>query len=269
MLSGIGDREQLEKFDIPVIKHLPGVGKSLRDHPSTQLLLLAKEPLLVSGYIWTSVGFGRKDGDYNDDTPDFQYFWIDNALGATILPAQLQNIPVVILYVNILNPHTVGSVELASSDPFTAPIINSNYLKDPRDVADMENAVNRVRGFMAQNELFAEELVPGPLNLTEYILQSVLPGYHWVSTVKMGVDHSACVDLSLKVYGVEKLRVIDASVMPHIPRANTQASTMAIANRAAQLILKEYKESQNEHHGYHEHPEQNYQDRHEEENHSY
>jgi choline dehydrogenase len=147
---------------------------------------------------------------------------------------------------SMLRPYSRGSVRLVTKDPTAAPLIDPAFLTDERDAVGMLNAMRLARR-LGQTTAMAkwrkEELLPGPDVSTEAELRAFLRrslGTYWhpAGTCAMGSAPTAVVDLDLKVNGVEGLRVVDASVMPSVPGANLNATVLAIAERAAEIICR-------------------------------
>jgi choline dehydrogenase len=144
----------------------------------------------------------------------------------------------------LLTPHSRGSVTLAPADPGGAPVIDPGFLTDERDVAGMLAALRlsrQIGAAQAMAEWRKEEVLPGAAASTaagqlEFLRRSVGTYFHAVGTCKLGIDPAAVTDLRLRVRGIDGLHVADASVMPSIPAANTNATVLAIAERAADLI---------------------------------
>ena len=147
----------------------------------------------------------------------------------------------------LLRPYSIGSVSLRSSSPKEAPRMVANYLTDQRDVQPLIEGIRIIRRVFGESpfrEHFKGELLPGTevqtdAQLTEYLRANAQSMYHPVGTCKMGTDADAVVDHQLRVKGIEGLRVVDASVMPRIPSGNTNAPTIMIAEKAADMILGE------------------------------
>src|SRR5262252_3971252 len=144
-----------------------------------------------------------------------------------------------------IRPRSRGSVMLASGDPAIAPLIDPGLLADERDMRTMLRALRLVRqigGSSALAEWRREEAIPGPAVRTEaqerdYLRRSTGSYFHPVGTCRLGIDDRAVTDLELRVRGIDGLRVADASVMPSIPGAGTNATVLAIAERAASIIV--------------------------------
>ncbi len=145
-----------------------------------------------------------------------------------------------------LKPRSRGAIKLRSNDPLVPPVIQPNYCSDEagEDIRVLIEGIRRTRQIVASAEfasLAGDEMTPGAEvksneDLDAYVRQNAQTYFHPVGTCKMGEDEMAVVDPQLRVRGVERLRVVDASVMPAIPRANTNAATIMIAERAADMI---------------------------------
>jgi choline dehydrogenase len=150
------------------------------------------------------------------------------------------------VHIDLLRPESLGRVEAQSSDPRTAPSILFNYLRSQRDRDDFRRSVSLIREILAQAALDpyrGAELFPGPnvksdTEVDAWVRQAVETCYHPVGTCKMGrdTDATSVVDDELGVHGLEGLRVVDASVMPSIVSGNTNAPTIMIAEKAADMI---------------------------------
>jgi choline dehydrogenase-like flavoprotein len=145
-----------------------------------------------------------------------------------------------------LRPRSRGEIRLRGANPDDAAIFNGNYLKEPADVEHLSRGVQFVRQIVrapAFADLGAREMLPGPAlpddpsALMDYVRRSARTVYHPTGTCRMGVDEDAVVDPRLRVHGLDRLWVADASVMPTITSGNTHAPTVMIAERAAKFIL--------------------------------
>jgi choline dehydrogenase len=145
---------------------------------------------------------------------------------------------------SLMRPASRGSVRLASSDPDHAPIIDPQYLSDPSDIQRMITGLHlarRIGTAPALATLEGKELFPGvdvqsDADCHAYLRSTVTTYFHPVGTCRIGTDPMSVVDAELRVHGIERLRVADASVMPLIPAGNTNAVVLGIAERAADLI---------------------------------
>jgi choline dehydrogenase len=245
MLSGIGPADHLQEHGIDVVADLPGVGRNLHDH-LTQFVVYDRTkggnpPLTSNG---AEVG-AFTYVDESEPTPDLQFHCVqgyafnhglsapEEGVGLSIGPTQLR-------------PESQGHVELASDDPFDEPVIDPQYLSEQADVDLLVEGVRKAREIAqagALAEWCGEELQPGPEaqtdeELADHIREEAHTIYHPVGTCKMGDDDMAVVDDRLRVHGVSGLRVVDASIMPTIPSGNTNAPTIAVAEKAADLITE-------------------------------
>ncbi len=259
MLSGIGPAEHLAMRQVEVLLDRPSVGENLSDHaasyvvwttPEPQSLLLGLEPAALEEYEATRTGpyasnFAESGGfarvEPGARAPDTQLHCspihiVDEGMsdpeahGVWISPC-------------LLTPHSRGSVRLASSDPTAKPIVRNDYYTQGDDLQRMIAALRLTLEICAQPAM--APYCVGAFNtpdgdsdeaLREHVARTTFSIYHPVGTCRMGDDADAVVDGQLRVNGVESLRVVDASVMPAVPRGNTNAPTIALAERAADLI---------------------------------
>jgi choline dehydrogenase len=146
----------------------------------------------------------------------------------------------------LLHPRSRGRVRLRDGNPATPPLIQHELLGHPADVGELLEAMEEGRCIMAQNSIAqhlirafpAEALCATPEDWEKYLRGNATYGAHAVGTCRAGGDNAAVVDPDLRVRGVNNLRVVDASIMPTLPSGNTNAPTMMIAERGADLILK-------------------------------
>ncbi|MGW4247155.1 GMC family oxidoreductase [Nocardia sp. NPDC004722] len=263
MLSGIGDADRLQDLGIPVLHHLPEVGRGLRDHLAApivyrtragslfgadkNLLELANYLVLRRGQLTSNVGeaYGFTRSREDLDLPDLELIfapapYIAEGLGdpdghALTFAAVL------------LKPDSIGSITLTSPDPFTAPRISPRYCAEPTDRAALLAGLRQCVEIAHQpsmKEHIGELMQPAVSSDTpmEEVLRRCLEDhshtlYHPVGTCAMGKDEASVVDPQLRVRGIEGLRVADASVMPIITRGHTHAPAVMIGEKAADLIL--------------------------------
>ncbi|MCB1853567.1 MAG: GMC family oxidoreductase N-terminal domain-containing protein [Halieaceae bacterium] len=268
MLSGIGPAAELQKHGIDLAVELPGVGQNLQEHVdmvigtrsrvkdtgSQTLKSIAQmavgliqynlgKPGPVSKPVVESGGFIKSSEDVV--VPDIQIQSTSNLFKDHGLDRSVLKLYGYSAHVTLLRPDSRGQVTLASANFRDAPRIDLNMLADQEDVRRLVAGVKRVRHILHQSaydrhrgaELFPGEHVRSDEQLAEAIRAQANHVYHPVGTCRMGQDALAVVDDQLCVHGVEGLRVVDASIMPTIVSGNTNAPTMAIADRAAELIL--------------------------------
>ena len=152
--------------------------------------------------------------------------------------------PVCIFLPILVQPHSRGAVQLASAKIEDAPIINPNYLQQAVDVSVLKEAITLIRE-MAETKAFgdmlAAEIAPGEAPLEAFIRSQATTIWHPVGTCQMGWGHNAVVDPSLKVHGIEGLRVADASVMPRITSGNTQTPCVMIGEKLSDMLLAQHE----------------------------
>jgi choline dehydrogenase len=264
-LSGVGQADRLAELGIDVVHNLPGIGENLHDHYMSRMSFKVRgkrtlneriQGLNLAAEVWkyfyrrtgalsvpagVAYGFVRTRPEL--ETPDVQYHIAhasfrnpkeripDDFPGLTIGPCQLR-------------PESRGSIHIRSADPFAAPRIQPNFLHAEMDqrtlVAGMRVARELTRS-QPLAEFIEEEVTPGAdLNsddeLLHYAATTGATVYHPVSTCRMGQDANAVVDDQLRVHGLAGLRVVDASIMPRVISGNTNAPTIMIAEKAADMI---------------------------------
>jgi choline dehydrogenase len=262
MLSGIGPEDELSRHHIPVEVASPDVGHHLQDHPSVPLDVLARRadlgyardargiPMLIDGirYLLTHDGPAASTGvesisycnpDHPDDPPTVQIAHVPVSGLLQERPA-----PGLTLETVVLQPQSRGRVTLRDADPRSAPLIDPRWLTEPNDMTTMIGGLRyglRALRAPALKDLVESEYSPGlPIDtdesLGEYARNKVTSFFHPAGTCRMGADDQSVVDPSLKVRGVDGLRVIDASIMPSLPSTNINAPTMAIASKGLALL---------------------------------
>ncbi|MFF4693191.1 GMC family oxidoreductase [Streptomyces sp. NPDC001307] len=242
MLSGIGPEDHLREVGVEPRMNLAGVGANLQDHPFTGVVYQASRPVPPSmGNHGEVAGLIRTDPSL--DGPDVQLQMVDVPLREDTLPGPEMDRGYMLM-VALMRPFSRGTVRLADATPSSALVVDPRYYTDPRDVDALVRGLRTVREIgrtEALAEWRGEEALPGAdaqddEALRAYVRRNIRTYAHYSGTCRMGTDDTAVVDPQLRVRGVEGLRVADASVMPTIVSANTNATVYAIAERAAELL---------------------------------
>ncbi|MBC6439547.1 MAG: choline dehydrogenase [Rhodospirillales bacterium] len=265
MLSGIGPADHLREHGIEVVHDLPGVGGNLQDHLELHvqwgaeightLNRIAASPLrkVAAGVQWFLTQDGPcatnfvEVGAFTRSTPDkphpdIQYHFFPFLLdgwGASTKRGGFCTC------VGTLREHSRGTVRLASADPGERPLIDFNFLDDPRDLEDLRACIQQARDVVSQpamDDFRGAEVDPWASAkskdaIDQLIRETAESAYHPCGTCKMGTDALAVVDPECRVCGIEGLRVTDSSIMPSITSGNLNAPTMMIGEKAADLIL--------------------------------
>ena len=264
MLSGIGDRDELAAHGIECVHHLPGVGKNLHDHidyilsykthdrnalgyslrgiPKTIASIIEyrkhKTGIFTSNFAEVG-GFLKSAPDI--EVPDLQFHFVVGIVDDHARKFHWGH--GYSCHVCVLRPKSRGTVKLASADPFAAPLIDPAFLQDDEDMQTLlkgAKLLDRIMESPAFDKIKGKKLYADNITSDDE-WEADIRGradtvYHPVGTCKMGVDDLAVVDPECRVYGVENLRVIDASIMPQVVSGNTNAPVIMIAEKAADMI---------------------------------
>ena len=269
LLSGIGPAAELEAIGISPVLDLPGVGKNLHDQLEVYITTETTDPITYSGenrwdkalrhglqYLLYRTGPATatitEAGAFVSSSPDVTspdlqlhmlpayVVWEDLLRTANKIPGH----GITILACNI-RPRSRGAVTLVSADPHAMPAVDPNYLAEREDwdvALKGFRLIRKVLAAAAFKPYLKQEQMPGPAvetddEIREYITTWAKTDYHPVGSCKMGIDELAVVDPQLKVRGIDRLRVIDSSIMPNIISGNTQAPSMMIGEKGAALVL--------------------------------
>jgi choline dehydrogenase len=260
LLSGIGPAAHLQLLGIPLTLDLPGVGQNLQDHLAAGVLYACTQPVSLAsaetlanmlsyllfkrGPLTTNVAEAGAFLKTRPElpAPDIQVAFVPvDAVEHGLVRLEGHHFTIGLTQ---LRPQSRGSITLRSPDPLEPPAIQPRYLSAGSDLQALVEGISLCRK-VAQAKAFdpfrGKELYPGPevqdeAAITDYVRAVALTGDHSVGTCKMGSDPLAVVDAGLRVHGLEALRVVDASMMPTIVSGNTNAPTIMIAEKAADLI---------------------------------
>jgi choline dehydrogenase len=267
-LSGIGPAALLRRHGIDVVADLPGVGENLQDHYQARTIARlnqrrslnddVRNPLRLAamGSRWLfsrggplTVGAGQVGGaactvHATGNRPDVQFNVMPLSVDKPGTP--LHRYSGFTAAVWQCHPRSRGRVQIAGADPLAAPRIETRYLEDPHDRNVIVEGIRMLREIHAQpafRGLVDAEVLPGPAaasatDLLDFARRHGGTVFHCVGTCRIGADEGAVVDEELRVRGVERLRVIDASVMPTVTSANTNAASLMIGERGARLMLR-------------------------------
>jgi len=262
LLSGIGPADELKAAGVHAIHHLPGVGKNLQDHAMVSVGYLCLKPVslqraetLRNFVQWLVLRQGPLTSNIAEagiflrtrktrPTPDLQLLF--GAAGYVNHGLEPRKDHCFGFGPTLLSPESRGSVSLRSVNPADSPAIRANYLSTGQDMDVIVEGVQLSRE-LARAKAFqhyrGDELHPGSHvrthgEVVSFIRANAQTLYHPVGTCKMGTDEVAVVDPALRVRGIDRLRVVDASVMPRIPSGNTNAPTIMIAEKAADMIRR-------------------------------
>jgi len=267
-LSGIGPAALLQKLGVPVVHELKGVGENLQDHLQIRLAFKVSNTRTMNeraNSLLGRIGMGLEyflfrrgpltmapsqlgafaKSDAARETPDLEYHV--QPLSLEKFGEPLHPYPAFTASVSNLRPESRGYVRIRSPDPFAAPAIKPNYLSSARDRKVAAEAIRLTRRICAASALRRfepEEFKPGTHLTSDEELATAAGDigttiFHPVGTAMMGQDDMAVVDERLRVHGIEGLRVVDASIMPTITSGNTNAPTMMIAEKAADMIRED------------------------------
>jgi len=267
MLSGIGPEKELNKHDIKIVQNLSGVGENLQDHYDVDIVYELNGQTSLDKYkkphwmLWAGLEYmlfnkgpvtsnAVEAGAFNYSTnekshPDLQFHFLPAAGVEEGVPL-IESGNGCTLNSYYLRPSSRGTVKLKSSNPIDHPIIDPNYIDDNQDLKISVEGLIQSREMMNQKSLreyikiehFPGKDIKSKYEIENYVRKYGRTSYHHVGTCKMGKDNMSVVDINLKVYGLQNLRVIDSSIMPSIVSSNTYAPTIMIAEKGSDLILK-------------------------------
>ena len=244
MQSGIGPETELQRHGIAVRQHLPGVGQNHQDHVSFGCIWEYREPQQVGNGGSEATLYWKSDPGL--DAPDMLHcqveFPVPSAENAT------RGVPEHgwTMFAGLAQPKSRGELRLSGPDADDAMVIRANTLADPDDMRAALASVEMCRDLgnaAAFGTLVKRESMPGQLGgvaLEQYLRNGAVTYWHQSCTAKMGRDAMSVVNARLQVYGIDKLRIADASIMPRITTGNTMAPCVVIGERAADILKARY-----------------------------
>jgi choline dehydrogenase len=240
MHSGIGDREELGRVGIPLLHHLPGVGRNFQDHVSFGCTWEYAEPMAPrnSGSEATLYWKSRPDLD----APDLLFCQVEFPVPSDRTASRGVPAHGWTMFAGLARPASRGRLRLRNADPTAPLVVEANFLSDPADMVTARACIALCRALgnaRAFRPFVRGEAMPGALAgeaLDDYIRDAAVTYWHQSGTARMGRDALSVVDGALRVHGVEGLRVADGSIMPRVTTGNTQAPCAIIGERAASMI---------------------------------
>lgn len=270
-LSGIGDAAILQAHGIDVVQHLPGVGENLRDHANVRTTFECSKPITINDVLrspWLKLREGlrfvfKREGlltissssaqtnlRLNPDSPRPDLVIRLHPLSGKDRYARtpqlgLDPFPGISFGLAVLQPRSIGSLHIASRDPLQQAKMDPRYLSHEADAQMFIEGVRLSRKLAAMpalQPLIVRETRPGAdaqddASILDYVKSSAQTSWHMCGTCKMGIDEMAVVDPQLRVRHIEALRVVDSSIFPTIPSSNTNVPSIAVGEKAADLIL--------------------------------
>lgn len=272
MRSGIGPEAHLREAGIAARADLAGVGGNMQEHAGVWIVQGIRPGHRTANMDYNPWGMVRQTARYlatrqgpvgtptaqalaffrtspDEPLPDIQLHFMPMGYRFAESAIEVLPTPAIMAVPNVNRPESRGEVRLSLADPLGAPVVAPRLLESPNDIRRMIAACRRIREIfatpafagIADSELFPGSAVQTDAQWEEVLRRRVSPIFHVVGTCRMGSDAGAVVDSRLRVRGVRQLRVVDSSVMPTITSGNTNAPTLMIAARTADLILEDSK----------------------------
>jgi choline dehydrogenase len=246
MQSGIGDQAELLRFGIPLVQHLPGVGKNFQDHARSACIWEYQEPLSPRNNAGEATFFWKSNPGLR--SPDIQTVQVEVPFFSAETEARFK--PPAgswTLLPSVVQPKSRGHIRLTGPKPLDPIQIHDNLLSHPDDMKAMIVGVEICRDIgnsAALRPYVKREVMPGNLKggaLENFIRDAATTFSHETCTAKMGRDSMSVVDGYLKVYGIDNLRIVDGSIMPRVTTGNTMAPCVVIGERAGEILRVEHK----------------------------
>jgi len=245
MQSGIGDQVDLQRFGIPVVRHLPGVGQNFQDHVLVGCIWEYRQPLAPRNNAAEATFFWKSDPGL--DTPNLQTCIAEIPIASAETAARF-NPPAAswTMAAGVVRPKSRGRIRLTGPGPLDPVQIEAEFLCHPDDLKAAIACVELCREIgnsTALHHLAKREVMPGDVKgaeLENFVREGVTTYWHQTCTAKMGRDAMAVVDGNLRVYGIDNLRIADGSIMPRVTTGNTMAPCVVIGERAGEILKKDH-----------------------------
>jgi choline dehydrogenase len=245
MQSGIGDQVELQRFGIPVVRHLPGVGQNFQDHVSVGCIWEYRQPLAPRNNAAEATFFWKSDPEL--DTPNLQTCIAEIPISSAETAARF-NPPAGswTMAAGVVRPKSRGRIRLTGSRPLDPVQIEAECLCHPDDLKAAIACVELCREIgnsTALHHFAKREVMPGELKgaeLENFVREGATTYWHQTCTAKMGRDAMSVVDGNLRVYGIDNLRIADGSIMPRVTTGNTMAPCVVIGERAGEILKKDH-----------------------------
>jgi choline dehydrogenase len=246
MQSGIGDQAELQRLSVAVVQHLPGVGQNFQDHPGCNCVWEYREPLpprnnmAEATYFWKSAS-QLESPDLQTGLGEVPVASAENAARFGLPQYGWQ------MFAGVVRPRSRGQLRLTGPGPLDPVEIEANFLSHPDDLKAAIAGVQlgrEVGSSVALRPFVKREVMPGSLSGTElerYVRDAAESWWHQTCTAKMGRDAQSVVDAQLRVYGIDRLRIADGSIMPRVTTGNTMAPCVIIGERAAEILRGEHQ----------------------------
>lgn len=245
MQSGIGPEAELRAHGIPVVQHLPGVGRNHQDHVSFGCIFESKEPHMV-GYGGCEATMYWKT-DPSMKVPDIFHCQLEFPVATPETASRGVPQNGWMVFAGLSHPKSRGSLHLSGAEVHDPMRVEANTLSHPDDLRSAAATIELGRAMAnAQSfkPLLKREAMPGNLDVKQmeaYMRDAAVTYWHQACTAKMGRDSMSVVDGQLKVYGIERLRIADSSIMPTVTSGNTMAPCVVIGERAAEILKKSHR----------------------------
>jgi choline dehydrogenase len=243
LLSGLGDRDEWDRHGIPLVRHIPGVGRNLQDHVSFGCTWEYCEPLPPRNSGSKATLYWKTRPEL--EAPDLLFCQVEFPVPSERTAARGVPEHGWTMFAGLAQPRSRGRVRLKSADPLVVPLVDANMMSDPADIEAARACVKLCRELgnaSAFGPYVKREAIPGEGQAVDdaFIRDAAVMYWHQCGTARMGLDAMAVVDARLCVRGVEGLRVADGSILPRVTTGNTQAPCAVIGEQAARMVREKH-----------------------------